>query len=71
MTGSLSEKSVRVRLSVVYLAVTLLILYWYNYDNSFCLRRDNQSHLLVIVRLALAFTAWDLFASGCGNLAID
>src|SRR5262245_28042605 len=65
------ERRIRVALTVLYFMVAYGILSGFSYGSYFCdPARTGRNHALTTVRLALACTVWDLFASACGALAV-
>jgi hypothetical protein len=68
---SLKENRVRLLSSCLYLAFVYVLLFWYTSGDSFCERPGiGPGHAIASARLAVACTAWDLFASVCGLLVI-
>ena len=67
----LRAKRTRIALAALYFIVAYGILFYYTYGDYFCSSsRTGQSHAIVTARLALACTAWDIFASACGALGV-
>jgi hypothetical protein len=62
-------KWVRTRLTFVYLVVAFGTLF-YATASQLCFGGDLQGHFVTTLLLALVFTAWNMFASACGALAI-
>jgi hypothetical protein len=56
----------RLALTILYFATCYGILFYYTYGSPFCVQPD--LHAIETARLAIACTAWDLFASICGLL---
>jgi len=68
---SLKENRVRLLLSCLYLAFAYGLLFWYTSGDFFCERPGTgPGHAVASARLAVACTAWDLFASVCGLLVV-
>jgi hypothetical protein len=60
-----------VSVSILFFVVAYAILSFASYRNYFCASgRSGHSHALTTARLALAFTAWNLFASSLVSLII-
>ena len=56
----------RVALIALYFAATFCILFYFSDGNTFC--GGAHGHLIETTRLAIACTAWSLFASLCGAI---
>jgi hypothetical protein len=66
------EKRTRIILAGFYFIVTCGVLFYYTYGDYFCSSsRTGRTHAMVTVRLALACTAWGIFASMCGAGALS
>lgn len=54
-----AEKNNRLRLAVLYFIVAYGVLFWYSYDDYFCLNPNSAPQPIITARLALACTLWD------------
>ncbi len=60
-----------VSVSILFFVVAYAILSFASYSNYFCASgRSGHNHALMTARLALAFTAWNLFASSLASLVL-
>jgi hypothetical protein len=68
---SLRENRARLLGSFLYLVFAYGVIFWYTSGDSFCkLPVKSSGHAIASARLAVACTAWDLFASALGLLVI-
>ena len=58
----------RVTLTAFYFAATFCYLFYLSDGNTFC--RGAHGRLVETIRLAIGCTAWSLFASLCGTIAL-
>jgi hypothetical protein len=64
-----SATQVRVGLTFFYFIFSFGTLFYFS-DSQFCLGSDRQGYVMTTALLALACTAWNIFASACGTLVI-